>query len=368
MSMELSVVIPCLNESETIGTCIKKAKNQISKLNISAEIIVSDNGSTDGSVEISKKLGAKIFFCAEKGYGSAVTNGIKNSSGKYILIADADDSYNFDDLPIFYNKIRKGYDLVQGCRMPSGGGEIEKGAMPLSHRLIGNPLFTLICKLFFSLPFNDVYCGMKIIRNDFFKNENFFSKGMVFCLEILIKSKVLRAKTCEIPIRLFKDGRIKAKSHLNTIKDGLRTFKFILICCPKWLYFFPFLFFFLITPAVYYTLNNIINKPKYEILLIILLLLFLSFQFFMLGLFSSLRAKDLGLYNGNWLNLFFKFFNLKLSLLISLSIFIFSIFFLYKDFIFISKEFDFIFFSFLIFFSISLIANSLAISLLSLDK
>ena len=191
--MDLSVVIPCLNESETIATCIEKAKKEIQKLNISAEIIVSDNGSTDGSIQISERMGAKVFPCLEKGYGSAVINGINNSQGKYILIADADDSYNFEDLPIFYKKINEGYDLVQGCRMPSGGGKIEKGAMPISHRIIGNPMFSFLGKIFYSLPFNDVYCGMKILRKNFFKNANFFSKGMVFCLEILIQLKVLNA-------------------------------------------------------------------------------------------------------------------------------------------------------------------------------
>lgn len=366
--MELSVVIPCLNESETIGTCIKKAKNEINKLNISAEIIVSDNGSVDDSIEISRKLGAKIFPCIDKGYGSAVINGIKSSTGKYILIADGDDSYNFEDLPIFYNKIKEGYDLVQGCRMPSGGGKIERGAMPVTHRLIGNPLFSFLAKLFFSLPFNDVYCGMKIIRNDFFRNANFFSMGMVFCLEILIKSKVLNAKTSEIPITLFRDGRINARSHLKTISDGLKTFKFILICCPKWLYFFPSLFFLIIAPMTYFKLDKFLSLHDYEKILVSMLMLFLSFQFFMLGLFSSLRAQNLGLYNKKWINVFFKIFNLRIALLISLIILLFSIYFLYVNIFFTSKEMGFVFFSFSIFFSISLIANSLVISLLSLDK
>ena len=154
--MDLSVVIPCLNESETLAICIEKAKKQIEKLNLNAEIIISDNGSTDGSQAIAIKNGAKVSPCEIKGYGSAVINGIKNSKGKFILIADGDDSYNFNDLPKFYGKINQGYDLVQGCRMPVGGGKIEKGAMPLSHRIIGNPFFSKLVKIFYNVQFNDV--------------------------------------------------------------------------------------------------------------------------------------------------------------------------------------------------------------------
>jgi glycosyltransferase involved in cell wall biosynthesis len=366
--MELSVVIPCLNESETIGNCIKKAKKEINKLNISAEIIVSDNGSTDESIQISEKLGAKVFKCLEIGYGSAVINGIKNSQGKYILIGDADDSYNFEDLPIFYNKIKQGYDLVQGCRMPSGGGKIEKGAMPISHRIIGNPLFSFLGKIFFSLSFNDVYCGMKIIRNNFFKNANFFSKGMVFCLEILIKSKILNAKVAEIPITLFRDGRKNAKSHLRTISDGLKTLKFILLCSPKWLYFFPSLFFLIIIPPIYLYLDKLYDYTIYETTSTCVTLLFLSFQLFMFGLFTSLRARQLGLYDGKWLKSFFVFFNLKLAFSISILFFSFAIILQLIEIKIFANEFNFIISNFLIFFSINLIANCLVISLLSLDK
>ena len=141
--------------------------------------------------------------------------GIKKSRGKYILIADSDDSYNLNDLPKFYKKIKQGYDIVQGCRLPSGGGKIKSGAMPITHRFIGNPLFSFLTKVLYQIPFNDVYCGMKILRKKFFKNINFFSTGMVFCLEILIKSKINKAKMSEIPITLFKDGRKIAKSHLK---------------------------------------------------------------------------------------------------------------------------------------------------------
>ena len=366
--MELSIVIPCLNESETIGICIEKVKREIKKLNIDAEIIVSDNGSTDRSEEIAKKLNATVISCKEKGYGSAVINGIVNSKGKYILIADADDSYNFEDLPIFYNKIKEGYDLVQGCRMPAGGGRIEKGAMPITHRLIGNPMFSMMGKIFFSLSFNDVYCGMKIIRNDFFKKENFFSKGMVFCIEILIRSHILNAKVSEIPITLFKDGRKNSKSHLRTISDGLKTLKFFLICCPKWLYFIPSLLFLLLVPTIFYYKKFFNEIQETELILSQFLIFFLSFQFFMFGLFSSLRARDLGLYKGLWLDKFFKIFNLKIAFLLSGILVIASLSLHVFDIHVLTKDKSFIAIIFLLFFSINLIANSLVISLLSLNK
>lgn len=363
--MELSVVIPCLNESETIEICIKKALKEIKKLNIKAEIILSDNGSTDSSTQIAKKLGAKIIVSKDKGYGVAVQNGIKFSKGKYILIADADDSYNFEDIGIFYYKIKEGYDLVQGCRLPSGGGIIEKGAMPKSHRYIGNPLFSLLGKIFYSLPFNDVYCGMKILRKDFFENINFFSKGMVFCIEILIKSVVKNAKVGEVSITLYKDSRKNSKSHLKTIADGLLSLKFILICCPKWIYFIPSTFFLFISILI--IIVNFNENEFYNSVLSGLLLLYLSFQFFILGLFSSLRAKKLELYRGDWLDSFFKVFNLKFSFFLSFLL-LFTSGLIYSEFDILDKKIEFMLICFTIFFSISLVANSLFVSLLSLDK
>ena len=362
--MDLSVVIPCLNESETLSICIEKANKKINELGIDGEIIVSDNGSTDGSQEIAKELGAKVFDVPVKGYGAAVNNGIKNSKGKFIMIADGDDSYNFEDIPIFYNKITEGYDLVQGCRLPSGGGKIEKGAMPISHRLIGNPIFSTLVKLFYNVNFNDVYCGMKIIRNDFFKKTIFFSTGMVFCLEILIKSKIMNAKVSEVPITLFKDGRIKSKSHLKTIKDGLKTLKFILISSPKWIFFIPsFISFFLaIIFLLFFEIENV------EKIFQFLILLYLSFQLFMLGLFSKIRSVNLGLNKMNWLNEFFKFFSLRLSFIISFVLIIFGCFCTYYDISLFNNKIDFMVYYFSIFFGVSLIGNSITISLLHLNK
>ena len=366
--MELSVVLPCLNESETVAICIKKAKKQIQSLKIKAEIIVADNGSKDGSIKISKQLGAKVVNVKNKGYGNVLRAGIKVAKGKYILIADSDDSYNLNDLPKFYNRIKKGYDIVQGCRLPGGGGKVNKGAMPLTHKFIGNPLFSLLTKILYRIPFNDVYCGMKILRKEFFKKINFFSMGMVFCLEILIKSKINNAKMSELPITLFKDGRKIGKSHLRTISDGLKTLKFIMICSPKFIFIIPSIIFLIIIPIITVYCINYNDGDLKKIILIDFLLIFLSIQFFMLGIYSTLRAQQIQLYNGNLLNKFFKLFKLRLAIVVS-TIMITTPFFLKMiKFNLFDQSYDFILFSLIALIGIVLLANSLFISLLVIKE
>ena len=368
-NIEISVVIPCLNESETLQICIDKIKKKFSEAKLIGEIIVSDNGSTDGSLEIARKNDVKIVHVEKKGYGSAVAAGIKDSSGKYIFIADADNSYDFSELENFYNKINQGFDIVQGCRLPGGGGKILKNAMPISHRYIGNPFFSLMSKLIYKLPFKDVYCGMKIIRKSFFQKINFFSTGMVWCLEILIKSNINDARSAELPITLYKDGRIKGKSHLKTISDGLRTLKFLIICSPRWIYIIPAIF-FLFIPIFVLLINH---KNFYEFLNINLLELISSFflgtQLVMLGLYSTLRSETLGMVKIGQLNNFFKYFSLKLAL--SLSVILISLvsylyFFDYLIFFEIINRKIFFIFSLLI--STNIVINSFFISLLRINK
>ncbi len=369
--MNISIVIPCLNESETLKICINKIQKQLKKTNLKGEIIVSDNGSTDGSIKIAEENGAKVINVKKKGYGNAVSAGIIASTGKYIFIGDADNSYNFEELENFYNKIDKGYDIVQGCRFPSGGGKIEKNAMPLSHKYIGNPLFTLMGKIFFKLPFNDVYCGMKIIRNNFFKNLTFFSGGMIWCLEILIKSKVKDAKSAELPITLHKDGRIKGSSHLRTISDGLKTLKFILICCPKWVYIIPAVFFiflplaFLFNQLFFGNLHIFVENSLTEILSSF----FLGTQLFMLGLYSTLRSETLGLAKIGKLSKFFKFFSLRLALILSFFIIILANSVHFFDFSYLLNHANQkIFQIFLSLIGLNIIFNSFFVSLLRIDK
>jgi glycosyltransferase involved in cell wall biosynthesis len=366
--MDISVVLPCLNEAETISICIKKAKKQIKKLKLRGEIVIADNGSNDGSIEIAKKLSAKVINVENKGYGNVLRAGIKNSKGKFILIADADDSYNLNDLPKFYKKIVQGFDIVQGCRLPSGGGKIVSGAMPFTHRIIGNPIFSYLTKKLYQVPFNDVYCGMKILRKSFFKKMNFFSTGMVFCLEILIKSKINNAKMGELPITLFKDGRKKAKSHLKTISDGLKTLKFIMICSPKFIFFIPSLIFLLSIPVITFVNFNYWYNEFNKLIFIGSLLLFLSIQFFMLGIYSTLRAKQIKIYKGNFLDIFFKYFKLRLALLIGIGLlFVPIILGYFKDFG-VNETSKLIFFSITSLLGINIIANSFFVSLLEIGE
>lgn len=366
--MEISVVLPCLNESETLSICIKKAFKQIKKLRIKGEIIVADNGSIDGSINIAKKLGVVLVNVKNKGYGNVLRAGINKAKGKFILIADSDDSYNLNDLPKFYKKITKGYDIVQGCRLPSGGGKIVSGAMPLSHRIIGNPIFSYLTKLLYQVPFNDVYCGMKILRKNFFKNMNFFSTGMVFCLEILIKSKINKAKMGELPITLFKDGRKNSKSHLKTISDGLKTLKFIMICSPKFIFFIPSFIFLLLIPILSFISSAYYNYDLNKIIFIDFLLLFLSIQFFMLGIYSTLRAKQINIYRGSFLNIFFKYFKLRLAIFIGIFLIIIPIVLSYMDLNLFEYSKNIIFLGLTSLIGINVIANSFFVSLLEIGE
>ena len=175
---DLSVVIPCLNEEDTLGKCLSKLLIVAKEENFSMEVIVADNGSTDGSIDIAKSFNTKVVHVSHKGYGAALMGGIDFAKAAHILMADADDSYNFLETPKFYQKIREGFDLVQGCRLPNGGGKIEKGAMPWSHRYIGNPFFTFLVRSWFGSPVNDVYCGMRVFRKSFYESLKMKCSGM----------------------------------------------------------------------------------------------------------------------------------------------------------------------------------------------
>ncbi len=160
-SVEVSVVMPCLNEADTLGTCLAKARTAMEQAGLSGEIIVADNGSTDGSREIAQRMRARLVDVPDKGYGNALMGGIAAARGRFVIMGDADDSYDFGEIPKFVNKLREGYDLVQGCRLPAGGGTIDAGAMPLTHRWIGNPMFSALGRSWFHAPVHDIYCGMR---------------------------------------------------------------------------------------------------------------------------------------------------------------------------------------------------------------
>jgi glycosyltransferase involved in cell wall biosynthesis len=238
-AVEFSIVLPCLNEAETLGVCIRKAQQALRENNINGEIIIADNGSTDGSPDIAAKLGARVINVTAKGYGNALMSGISAANGKYVLMADADDSYDLLESPKFLMKLREGFELVQGCRLPAGGGTVKSGAMPWSHRWIGNPGFSLMARWMFRAPIHDAYCGMRAFRKELFERLNLRCTGMEFATEMILKSGLFRVKTAEVPITLHQDGRITRAPHLRTIRDGWRTLRLYLFFSPRWLFLHP---------------------------------------------------------------------------------------------------------------------------------
>jgi len=238
-AIELSIVMPCLNEGDTLAICIEKAWSALRQQGIRGEIIVADNGSTDESATIAQELGARVVHVCEKGYGNALMGGIAAARGKYILMGDADDSYDFREIPKFVEKLQAGADVVQGCRLPNGGGKVMAGAMPFSHRWLGNPMFTLLVRRMFKSPVHDVYCGLRGFTREFYDRLNLRCTGMEFATEMLIKASLFGASIAEVPITLWPDGRKRHQSHLRTFRDGWRTLRFYLAYSPRWLFLYP---------------------------------------------------------------------------------------------------------------------------------
>lgn len=236
---EVTVVIPCLNEADTLETCICKAQQSFADACIRGEIVVADNGSSDGSIEIATRLGVSVVPVTRKGYGSALDAGIRAARAKFIVMGDADDSYDFRETPKFVVKLREGFDLVQGCRLPVGGGRIMPGAMPISHRYLGNPMFSLMARHMFSAPIHDVYCGLRGFTKTLYLQLELRCTGMEFATEMIIKASLQKAKITEIPITLHRDGRKSHAPHLKTVRDGWRTLRFFLLLSPEWLFFIP---------------------------------------------------------------------------------------------------------------------------------
>jgi len=236
-AIELSVVMPCLNEAETLGSCIEKAWAAIDKMGIAGEIIVADNGSSDDSRQIAARAGARVVIVNSPGYGNALMGGIAASRGRLIVMGDADDSYDFLELPKFITKLREGYDLVQGCRLKRGGGRILPGAMPTLHRW-GNPVLSWLLRTWFRVPVSDVYCGLRGFTREHYESLDLRCTGMEFATEMIIKSSLRPARIAEVPITLHPDGRSR-KPHLRTFRDGWRTLRLYLVYCPRWLFMVP---------------------------------------------------------------------------------------------------------------------------------
>jgi glycosyltransferase involved in cell wall biosynthesis len=234
-ALELTVVLPCLNERETVGVCVQKAVAALQKAGIHGEVIVADNGSTDGSVELAETEGARVVHVDQRGYGNALRGGIQEARGTYVLMADSDDSYDFTHIPRFIEQLRNGSDLVMGNRFLGG---IRDGAMPPLHRYLGNPVLTAIGRLFFRSPSRDFHCGIRAFRKDSYERMDIRSTGMEFASEMVVKASLLRMKVSEVPTTLSPDGR-SHPPHLRTWHDGWRHLRFLLMYSPRWLFLYP---------------------------------------------------------------------------------------------------------------------------------
>ena len=237
--VEISVVMPCLNEADTLEICLQKAFHGLRDAGVRGEVIVADNGSTDGSLEIAARMGARVVHVAQRGYGHALMAGIASARGRWVLMGDADDSYDFLEIPKFLPALRAGSDLVQGCRLPTGGGTVMPGAMPFLHRWFGNPAFSAMVRRMFGAPIHDVYCGMRAFSKSFQAGLDQRCTGMEFATEMVVKASLTKAKIAEVPITLHPDGRKAHAPHLKTFRDGWRTLRFLLLYSPRWLFLIP---------------------------------------------------------------------------------------------------------------------------------
>jgi len=238
--LEVSVVMPCLNEADTLATCIRKARRALIEGAIAGEVIVADNGSTDGSQAIAVHEGARLVRVEARGYGNALMGGIAAAHGKYVIMGDADDSYDFLEIPRFVAKLREGFDLVQGCRLPAGGGQVMPGAMPFLHRWWGNPMFSVMARRWFGArTIHDVYCGLRGFTKKLYARLHQRCTGMEFATEMIIKASLYGERIGEVPITLHPDGRKAHAPHLKTFRDGWRTLRFFLMYCPRWLFLIP---------------------------------------------------------------------------------------------------------------------------------
>lgn len=308
-AMEVSIIMPCLNEAETLETCIRKAQWFIAENDLAGEVIIADNGSNDGSQEIARRLNARVIDVPTKGYGSALKGGIAAARGQYIIMGDADDSYDFSNLNPFLVKLRNGYDLVMGNRFRGG---IESGAMPFLHRYLGNPVLTGIGKLLFGSPCNDFHCGLRGFRKEAVANLELQTTGMEFASEMVVKATLHKMQITEVPTTLSPDGRSRPP-HLNTWRDGWRHLRFLLMYSPRWLFFYPGIF--LILGGFLATLS-LLPSPKVHSLLYSSTAMTIGFQIVTFALFTKVFGISEGLLpEDRRLNKLFDYLNLETGLI-----------------------------------------------------
>jgi glycosyltransferase involved in cell wall biosynthesis len=236
---EVTVLMPCLNEADTLAACIATAQRALREQGIAGEVLVADNGSTDGSPDIAARLGARVVRVPSRGYGHALMGGIDAARGRFVIMGDADDSYDFGEIGALVAKLRDGFALVQGCRLPSGGGRVMPGAMPFLHRWWGNPMFSAMARRMFAVPVHDVYCGLRGFTRDLCARLDLRCTGMEFATEMIIKAALRGERIAEVPVTLRPDGRRTHRPHLKTFRDGWRTLRFFLMCSPRWLFLVP---------------------------------------------------------------------------------------------------------------------------------
>lgn len=234
----ITILMPCLNEAETLEQCIIKAKRGLLQANISGEILIADNGSTDGSLEIAERHGARVVPITKKGYGHALRGGIEAAAASWILMGDSDDSYDFSNILGFIEKLKEGNELVMGCRLPSGGGKILPGAMPWKNRWLGNPFLSFLGRLLFKTPMKDFHCGMRAFTKKAYYAMDLQTTGMEFASEMVMKATLWKMKITQVPIILHPDGRSRPP-HLKPWRDGWRHLRFMLIYSPRWLFLIP---------------------------------------------------------------------------------------------------------------------------------
>ena len=296
--MEVTILMPCLNEAETLAVCIKKAQHWLIENKVTGEVLIADNGSTDGSQTIASSLGARVILVKTRGYGAAITEGVFSAKGQYIIMGDSDDSYDFSDLNLFYNKLTDGYDLVMGNRFLGG---IKPGAMPFLHRYLGNPVLSCIGKVFFRTPISDFHCGLRGFKKSIVSDLKLQTTGMEFASEMVVKASLFKCKIGEVPTILSREGRTRPP-HLRTWRDGWRHLRFLLMYSPKWLFNIPgFILLILgvllmiltvvkpfeIFNGIYFDTNTLIFSSAF---------ILLGFTCLTLGLFTRTFATEEGFY------------------------------------------------------------------------
>jgi glycosyltransferase involved in cell wall biosynthesis len=318
-TLELSIIMPCLNEAETLATCIGKARDYLERHKIAGEVLIADNGSSDGSREIATNSGARVVPIPERGYGSALRGGIAAAKGQYIIIGDADDSYDFTNLSPFLEKLRQGYDLVMGNRFQGG---IKPGAMPVLHKHLGNPVLTWLGRLFFGSPCGDFHCGLRGFSKQAIKQLNLRTTGMEFASEMVVKASLYGLKITEVPTTLSPDGRSRPP-HLKTWRDGWRHLRFLLMYSPRWLFLYPglALMFLGFVATIWF-----MTQPRVHTLLYSATALIIGFQIVSFAIFTKAFAISEGLLpEDRKLRRFLRYINLEVGLIIGVILFLVGI-------------------------------------------